>query len=67
MKKHYFYGYYLIKAKADYHLTCAEVLTNAMDNETNYDEKKRLCARRSHHRRLYRKYEARVNICRNTM
>lgn len=56
--KNYYYGYQLLKAKADYHFTCAATLTNAMDNETDLEEKKRLCARRSHHRRLYRKYEA---------
>ena len=52
----YIYKYELLKAKADYHLRSAEVFTSQIDNETDPCIKKRLCARRSHHRRLYRKY-----------
>lgn len=63
MNKNYFYGYYLSKAKADYHLTCAEILTCAIANETDSDEKRRLYVRRSHHRRLFRKYETLATIC----
>lgn len=58
MNKNYLYKYYQLKAKADYHFTNAEILSKQLDNETDPDSKRRICARRSRHRRLYRKYHA---------
>lgn len=60
MDQNYLYKYYSLKAKRDYHKRMDEVLSMHLDNEKDPDARKRLCARRSHHRRLYRKYEAKA-------
>lgn len=57
--------YEMQMAKAEYHKRAAEILTVMLDNETDPGEKKRLFARRSHHRRLNRKYMAWAEIVLN--
>lgn len=58
MKNNYLYKYYTFEAKRDYHKRMVEIITMNLDNEHARDARKRLCARRCHHRRMYRKYEA---------
>lgn len=58
MKNNYWYKYYTIEAKRDYHKRMEEIITMNLDNEHDRAARKRLCGRRSHHRRMYRKYEA---------
>ena len=66
MKK-YIYKYYRLKAKADYHKRNEEILTMELDNEYDPEARNRLFARRTHHRRLYRKYLAQSEQTWNTM
>lgn len=54
----YLYNYYKLSAKAAYHLRMDEVLTMAINNEPDPHARKKVSARRSHHRRMYRKYHA---------
>lgn len=56
--QNYIYSYQSHGAKAAYHLRMEEIITSEIDNETDPTYRKRLIARRSHHRRLYRKYRA---------
>lgn len=58
MENNYRYKYYTVEAKRDYHKRMEEIITMNLDNENDRVVRKRLCARRRHHRRMYRKYEA---------
>ena len=61
-----YYTRKLLTVKAHYHSESAEILTNWIFNTTDPDIKKRLWARRSHHRRLARKYIAMAERCETT-
>ena len=63
----YIYDYNILNAKAFYHSKIDDVLTNQLMNVTDPIERKRIVARRSHHRRLYRKYHALAENCWDTM
>lgn len=57
------YKYYEYKIIRDYHLNMEIIINSELDNENDPKLRKRLYARRSHHRKLYRKYEALAEIC----
>lgn len=67
MNKNYIYNYYSLKAKIDYHKLMDEIISNQLNNETDKMSKKRLSDVRSHHRRLYQKYEAMAENTWNNM
>lgn len=57
-----YYEMQMVITKADYHRRMGEILTNQMSNTTDPMALKRLSGRRSHHRRLARKYRSKHNI-----
>lgn len=61
------YEYNIMMAKRKYHLDIWEILDNQLRNTKDPVEKRKLYARRSNQRRLYRKYEAMANELYNRM